>query len=134
MIDELLKMLSEKNTDEIQQKGLELARQVKTVSIFVQPASTQIGMDIWENCAKVLSERTDQELEPILGRLFGWLRDATLPGAIIIAKRLNAFAQSDQFSYRLRITKRFAQSRKEDHYLHNIEQWVERGDFSDIEE
>ena len=134
MIDEVLGMLSEVNPEEVQQAGLELARQVKTVSIFVQPASGRIGMDVWENCAKVLAERPDQELEPILDRLFGWLRDTTLPGAITIAKRLHAFGRNDKFNDRLRIAKLIARSDHADEWLRDMERWVEKGDFSDIED
>lgn len=133
-IDEIFELLNEQNSDAIQHIGIENAQHVKTVSVFVQPVSEKIGMEVWENCAKVLSSRTDQELKPILYKLLCWLKDTTMPGAITIAKRLHSYNRDDYFSMILRIAMRTAQEQNDQDWFQDIEQFVIRGDFSCFEQ
>ena len=43
---------------------------------------------IWENCAKVLISKEDQELNLYLISMFQWLQDMNWPGAELIYERL----------------------------------------------
>ena len=94
-INHLFKMLSSDEQD-IQQQGLDEAAKVSYLSIFMQPSE---GKDLWESCAKVLANRTDEELEPYLIQMFGWLQDANWPGFDIIYDRLREIpAKKNRFS------------------------------------
>lgn len=55
-------------------------------NVFLQPGNP--GKYVWENCAMIFSEKTDQELRSYLYRLLVWLQDMNWPGAFIIAERL----------------------------------------------
>ena len=42
----------------------------------------------WENCAKVICEKTDKELDTYICEMLEWLRDLNWPGAFLIMERL----------------------------------------------
>ena len=84
-IDQIFEMLSSNNTQEIQNKGIEEAKKIKFLSVLFQPIETKA---IWENCAKVIVSKTDQELELYLIGMFKWLQDMNWPGAYLIYDRL----------------------------------------------
>jgi len=86
-IDYIIDLLDWDKTLEEQNKGLELARKVKCISVFMQPVSPY-GKGVWDNCAKVLAEKDDKTLEPYLFYLLEWLQDMNWPGAQIIYDRL----------------------------------------------
>ncbi len=85
-IDEIIEMLDWNNEEKIQEEGLKLANQIKHIDIFIQPKNK--GKSIWENCAKILYYKTDEELNKYLSDLVEWLQDMNWPGAIIIMERL----------------------------------------------
>ena len=87
-IDELFDMLSWNSDEETQRKGIELAQDVKCISVFLQPHGLEHSKDVWENCAKVLIAKTDDELLPYIGKLFVWFQDMCWPGANLIYDRL----------------------------------------------
>lgn len=84
-IDRIFEMLSWDNEEEIQAKGIEEDKKIKHLSVLIQPIESK---SIWENCAKVLANKSDQELESYLIPLFEWLQDMNWPGAEIIYERL----------------------------------------------
>lgn len=96
-IDALLDMLDCNNDMAIQQEGIELAKNIQYLSILFQPIEKK---SIWKNCAKVIAEKTDKELEPYYIKMFVWLKDMNWPGAYLIYDRLSniPFALLD-FSY-----------------------------------
>lgn len=73
-IDYILSLLDWNNSDEEQEKGVKLAKDIKYISAFIQPGHPY-GKNIWDNCAKILAERDDKELEPHLIELLEWLQD-----------------------------------------------------------
>lgn len=96
-IDELFEMLSWDSTEKIQGIGLSEARKVKHLSVFFQPIESK---SVWENCAKVLIEKSDLELERYLVDLFKWLQDMNWPGAMLIYDRLKGMPRElVQFAY-----------------------------------
>lgn len=84
-IDQIFEMLSWDNEEKIQAKGIEEAKKIKHLSVLIQPIESKA---IWENCAKVLASKNDQELAGYLIDLFEWLQDMNWPGAEIIYERL----------------------------------------------
>ena len=69
--------------------GLELAKDVKYLFPFLQPFLPNYkSKSIWEPCAKVIADRSDEDLVPYLTFLFEWLQDLNWPGAVIILNRL----------------------------------------------
>ena len=42
----------------------------------------------WENCAKVICEKTDEELNKYTCEMLEWLQDINWPGAFLIMERL----------------------------------------------
>ena len=60
-IDYVMELMDWNNSIEDQKKGVELARNIKCLNAFLQPGAPY-GKSVWENCAKVLAERTNKEL------------------------------------------------------------------------
>lgn len=98
-VNEILKMLSSNNTKEVQQKGLKLAADIKYLDYFFQPFIDNESKTLWENCALVLSKRTDNELSTWLIQCFAWLQDMNWPGAFIIADRLHKYCDEKTLNH-----------------------------------
>ena len=95
-IDEIMEMSDWNNSEEIRQKGVELAKGIKYINLFILPMYP--GKSVWENCAKILVDRSDEELKPYLFRLLEWLEDLTWPGAMIILDRLKNYSETSRLS------------------------------------
>lgn len=89
-IDYIMDLLDWNNNSEDQLLGIKLARDVKCINAFLQPGFPY-GKRVWDNCAKILSERTDEELSPYFVELLEWLQDLNWPGTFIIINRLIRF-------------------------------------------
>lgn len=111
-IDEIMDMLDWNNTPEVQERGRELARNVRCINVFLQPRHPGHRKNVWDNCALVLSERTDQELSPYLYELFLWLEDMNWPGAECIFSRLMQYKRDSLFEYELKLCKAEAKALK----------------------
>lgn len=86
-----MNMLNWNNDTLTQEQGISLANRIKDLSVFLQP--TDFGSKaVWDNCAKILAKKTDDELEPYLVNLLEWLQDINWPGAFVIMNRLKAFS------------------------------------------
>lgn len=84
-IDEIFNLLDWNNSETLQQKGREAARKIQNFYILIQPGYNK---PIWDNCALVISEKSDDELDPHIYRLLEWIKDLNWPGAGIILDRL----------------------------------------------
>ncbi len=89
-IDYIMDLLDWNNNSEDQLLGIKLAQDVKCINAFLQPGFPY-GKRVWDNCAKILSERTDEELSPYLVELLEWLQDLNWPGTFIMINRLIRF-------------------------------------------
>ena len=90
-IEKIMKMINWNSDIETQNKGVKLASHIKDLSIFIQPM--EFGSKaVWENCAKILSEKSDDELVPYLNDILEWLQDINWPGAFKIIERLKCFS------------------------------------------
>ena len=90
-IDYILDLMDWNKSKEEQLLGVKLAHDVKCINVFLQPG-IPYGKRVWDNCARVLSEKTDEELSPYLFELIEWLQDLNWPGAFIILDRLKKFS------------------------------------------
>lgn len=93
-IDEIIKMLDWNNSIEVQEKGIELARDIKCINAFMFPVYKN-SKSVWGNCAKILAEKTDEVLKPYLPILLGFLKDLNWPGSPIILERLQNFTRTE---------------------------------------
>ena len=80
-IDTLFEMMDEGQPVEVQEEALREARKIKSLSVFMQPI--EYGWS-WENCAKVICEKTDEELNKYTCEMLEWLQDINWPGAFLI--------------------------------------------------
>lgn len=98
-IDQIFEMLSWNNDERIQTQGIKEAKKIKNLSVLIQPIESK---SIWENCAKVLVSKTDEELQIYLIDLFEWLQDMNWPGADIVYERLKSMpVQYIETAYRI---------------------------------
>lgn len=95
-IDGILEMLEWNNDEETQRKGRELAADIKVLNVFFQPVYSDNSKSVWDNCARILSERSDDELSPYATKLFEWLMDINWPGALVILERLKSFEKVER--------------------------------------
>ncbi len=91
-IDRIFEMLYWDNDEETQRLGIEEAKRIKYLSVLIQPIESK---SIWENCAKVLADKSDAELCPYLPNLLEWLQDLNWPGAQLIYDRLTELSKKD---------------------------------------
>jgi hypothetical protein len=82
-IQDIYKMLDWDSTEEVRAEGFRLAREIRDLSLLIMPPAP-----VWEECAEVLCEKTDAELEPHLYSFLEWLYDLNWPGASRILDRL----------------------------------------------
>ena len=92
-------LLDWNNSIEKQEQGIKLAKEVKCINVFLQPGSHYYGKNVWGNCAKILSARSNEELSPYLIELMEWLQDMNWPGAFCILNRLKEMVNEQLFKH-----------------------------------
>lgn len=88
-VNQIYQMLDYKNSIDIQEKGKQLARKITDLSLLITPPASP---SVWEQCAIILSEKSDDELVPYLTSILQWLYDLNWPGALTILNRLKKFS------------------------------------------
>lgn len=91
-IDYIMDLIDWNQSLNDQEKGIRLAKDIETINAFIQPCNKKHNKNVWENCAKILSDKTDEELSPYLVELLHWIQDLNWPGALIILDRLKIFS------------------------------------------
>ena len=91
-IDEIMMLLDWNRSHAEQAKGIHMAQNVKCLKAFFQPIGANYGKNVWENCAVIISERSDEELKMHLVELLEWLQDMNWPGAFRILDRLQKYS------------------------------------------
>lgn len=109
-IIEIMNMLDWHKLPEIQAKGIALARSTETIIPFIQPLTPKHNKNVWENCAVIIAEKSDEKLEPYLTELLEWLQDMNWPGAFRIMDRLQKY--SDDASLRSAVNSCIAKARE----------------------
>ena len=90
-IDRIMYLIDWKRSPAEQKEGIALAREVVCINAFFQPISSEYSKSVWENCAAIICERSDEELLPYITDMLLWLEDLNWPGAEQIQQRLIAF-------------------------------------------
>lgn len=88
---DIYRMLDENQSLEIQEQGRKIAKEMPEINKFILPISPEYSKNVWLNCAKIIDEKTDQELLPYLSEVLEWLQDLNWPGTFIIIERLKRF-------------------------------------------
>ena len=103
-IDQIMELLDWKRKPDEQELGRERGRKVKCINVFLQPCNDCCDKNVWDNCAIILSEKKDKELEPYLLDLLRWLQDMNWPGAYRIFERLKGFSDKRSLNRALGIS------------------------------
>ena len=94
-IDEIYSMMSWDNDISVQLCGIEEAKKIKSLWVFILPILESNSKSIWENCANVLASKTNNELQPYYVELLEWLKDMNWPGADVIFNRLSTISYDE---------------------------------------
>lgn len=94
-ITEIMDMLDWHMPPEIQFKGISLAKNIESVIPFIQPFTSRYNKNVWENCAEIIADKSDEKLKPHLVQLLEWLQDMNWPGAFRIQDRLQKYADNN---------------------------------------
>lgn len=86
-VNRMFELLRDDNSYDLQKQGLNMARKIDFLSILFQPSEDQ---SVWDNCALVLCEKSDNDLIHYRYEMLKWLQDANWPGFIRIFSRLKA--------------------------------------------
>ena len=119
-IDYIMSLIDWKKSEKDQLKGIEMARDIRNINVFLQPCNKGYDKNVWDNCAKILSERNDEELLPYLIDLFRWLQDLNWPGAFCILNRLREFSESSSFDYAYNICFKCAKAIDDEVWVENL--------------
>lgn len=97
MVDilEILDMIDWSMPAETQSKGISLASKFKNIVPFIQPLTPKHNKNVWENCAVIISQKSDEEIKPYLVELLEWLQDTNWPGALCILDRLRKYSDNN---------------------------------------
>lgn len=119
-IDYIMDLLDWNNSMEKQEQGIALAKDVKCINVFLQPGSQYYGKNVWDNCAKILSARSNEELSPYMIELMEWLQDMNWPGAFCIFDRLKGMVNEQLFQYSYTICLKCAQALDDEVWESNL--------------
>lgn len=97
MVDilEILDMIDWRKPSETQSKGISLASKFENIVPFIQPLTPKHNKNVWENCAVIISQKSDEEIKPYLVELLEWLQDTNWPGALCILDRLRKYSDNN---------------------------------------
>ena len=118
-IDCIMELLDWSNSMEKQLQGIKLAREIKCINVFLQPG-LPYGKSVWNNCAKILSERTNEELSPYLVDLMEWLQDMNWPGAFCILDRLKRMVNEPLYQHSYNVCLKCAKALEDKTWENNL--------------
>lgn len=73
-INKIYQMLCWDTPEDVQLEGIKLAKEMSDLTPLILPLY-EGSQSIWDNCAKALSELSDDRLEKYLPLLLEWLQD-----------------------------------------------------------
>ena len=94
-ITEILDMIDWSMPAETQSKGISLASKFENIVPFIQPLTPKHNKNVWENCAVIISQKSNEEIKPYLVELLEWLQDMNWPGAFCILDRLRKYSDNN---------------------------------------
>lgn len=119
-ITEIMDMLDWHMPSEIQSKGISLARNTETIIPFIQPLTPKHNKNVWENCAVIISERSDEEIKPHLPEMLEWLQDMNWPGAFCILNRLQKYSDENSLCNAINVCIKKAKKCKDEVWESNL--------------
>lgn len=119
-IDEIMSMLDWNQPDKVQEKGRDLAKDIKCFHVFLLPGYSQYNKNVWDNCALIIADKTDDELKPYMSELFEWLEDMNWPGASCIWDRLKQYGDKEWLKFHLEECIYKAKALKKSMWLSNL--------------
>ena len=90
-VDYIMSLIDWNQSSEKQKTGIQMAKNIQSINVFLQPCNKNYNKNVWDNCAQILSERTDDELSFYFEELMCWLQDMNWPGAFCILDRLKKY-------------------------------------------
>jgi len=94
-IEYVYNLLDCNRPSEIQAIGINLAKNIETITPFMQPLTPKYNKNIWENCAAIVAKESDEKLKPYLVKLLEWLQDMNWPGAYCIQERMQRYTDNN---------------------------------------
>lgn len=119
-IETIFCMLDWNNPIETQDLGRLLAKDLTNLDLFCQPFCEKYNKNVWENCAIILSEKRDAELQPYLTKMLEWLQDLNWPGALCILERLQKYSDKKSLKYALSICLQNAKNNHDITWIKNL--------------
>lgn len=120
-INKIYQLLDWNNSESTQLKGIEYAVRINRIDYFIQPITEMYSKNIWDNCAKILSFKTDDELKDNLQDLLEWIQDLNWPGAFTILERINAFKDRELIQKAKTKCKHIANENDDQVWLDNLD-------------
>lgn len=105
---------------EIQSKGIALARESDEIMPFIQPLTSKYNKNVWENCAVIISEKSDEKLKPYLVELLEWLQDMNWPGAFCVLERLKKYSDNNTLCQAVNVCVEKAKADENDVWKSNL--------------
>ena len=96
-VDYIMSLIDWNQSSEKQKTGIQMAKNIQSINVFLQPCNKNYNKNVWDNCAQILSERTDDELSFYFEELMCWLQDMNWPGAFCILERLRRMVRDPLF-------------------------------------
>lgn len=109
-----------------QMVGIDMAKNVESINVFIQPCNKKYNKNVWDNCAKILSDRTNEELSPYLIELMNWLQDLNWPGAYCILDRLKKMKEDPLFQYAYNICLKYSKALGDEEWENNLKKLVKK--------
>ena len=113
-------MLDRNNPAEIQADGIRLAEETGEIKPFIQPLTPRHSKNVWENCAIIISAKSDEELKDYLGELLEWLQDMNWPGAFRIFDRLKCCSDRNLIVHAINESIKTAESANDEIWEQNL--------------
>ena len=119
-IDYIMNLIDWNKDIHEQKKGIEMAEKIENINVFLQPCNKNSNKNVWNNCAIILSKRTDEELSPYLVELFMWLQDMNWPGALRVFDRIQRYSDDVSYNIAYGICIKYAQALSDDIWESNL--------------
>ncbi len=119
-IDYIMGLLDWNKSIADQAEGIKMAENIENINVFLQPCSKNYNKNVWDNCAKILSARSNEELSPYMIELMEWLQDMNWPGAFCIFDRLKGMVNEQLFQHSYTICLKYAQALEDEVWENNL--------------
>ena len=119
-IDYIMGLLDWNKSIADQAEGIKMAENIENINVFLQPCSKNYNKNVWDNCAKILSARSNEELSPYMIELMEWLQDMNWPGAFCIFERLKGMVNEQLFQHSYTICLKCAQALDDEVWESNL--------------